>query len=609
MAKNKIKIIITVMSLASLALIAFQVYWIGYTARSNREVFDANVREGLQQVVRRLEKQELHYLTQTKTAQEQRRRELLAISSQKAQWQKKLQEQKYLAQKQQTLAKQQQKKTKKLQPSEDNYTATMPSDMHINDPFAMLNKSLPLNEISIQFNIENPTLDEAEAIFQFNEFVGRQLRAMEGFYIDSSQVPAPSKNNKKNTFKPKKLALAKTQEKIKTPVPLKIDKLAQKSEIMKDVFSEYLLKERPLNQRISHAGLDSMLHSEMASRGIKIPIEYGIALTADTAKLLYLSQATMSPIRQQVLKNQGFKASLFPNDLLGGAGQLMVYFPDRQSFIRQSVWLNVLGSIAMISIVLGCFYVAVNTILKQKKLADIKNDFINNMTHEFKTPISTISLACQALTDGQLQQNSNLQQRYLGIIRDENQRLGTQVEKVLQTALLDRGHVKMKLTQIDINSLITNAIASIAPQVELKGGQIVSSLQAENAYILGDAHHLSNVVFNLIDNAIKYSCEAPKVQISTETLGTELLLRCQDNGIGIAPENHKTVFEKFYRVPTGNLHDVKGFGLGLSYVKKIVEEHHGRVSLSSMPGQGATFSVYLPLVLAQNPQENQTQHA
>lgn len=561
--------------MASLALVVFQIYWIGYTARSNNEVFGANVREAMQQVVRKLEKQELVYLTQIKTAEDTKRRELLAISSQQNQMVKK--------------QKAQSPRARKKNTEEYEYASTVaPSDMLNLNAFQILNRALPIDEISIQLNVENPSFEEAEAIYRFNEFVGRQLQSLEGFQIDSSAF-VPKKKRPKPTRKPASYAQKATK-----PSNPKIDKLAQKSEIMKDVFSEYLLKERPIGERINRIGLDSMLHAEILARGIDIPMEYGIALKHDTSSLHYLSNPKISLDHQKLIKNQGFKASLFPNDMFSSDNQLYVYFPDRKDFIRKSIWMNILGSVAMISIVLGCFYVAVNTILKQKKLADIKNDFINNMTHEFKTPISTISLACEVLGDRELQHNQGVLSRYLGIIKDENHRLGNQVEKVLQTALLDRGNVKMNLSTLNINDIISKAVDNIAPQIELKGGSISYQPHAHNSLVVADAVHLSNVIFNLIDNAVKYAKEKPEVTITTENIDGEIKITCADKGLGIAPEHLKNVFEKFYRVPTGNLHDVKGFGLGLSYVKKIVEEQKGRVMVQSRLGEGSEFSIILP---------------
>ena len=182
----------------------------------------------------------------------------------------------------------------------------------------------------------------------------------------------------------------------------------------------------------------------------------------------------------------------------------------------------------------------------------------------------------------------------MGIINDENRRLGTQVEKVLQTALMDKGDVKMKLATLDIHDLLNNVVENISPQVDLKHGKIELLLNAGNSQIQADSVHITNIIFNLLDNAIKYSKNNPEIKVESENAENGILIRVVDNGIGLSSDVLKNIFEKFYRVPTGNLHDVKGFGLGLSYVKKMVEEHHGTIKVKSKLGEGSTFELYLP---------------
>jgi len=253
------------------------------------------------------------------------------------------------------------------------------------------------------------------------------------------------------------------------------------------------------------------------------------------------------------------------------------------------------GSGVLILVVMACFYMAVTTILRQKKLSDIKNDFINNMTHEFKTPISTIALAAEmAQENSASQETSPRLSRYLGIIREENKRLGTHVEKVLQMALLDKGEVKLKKTFVNITDLVTNALNSQSVQIENQSGEVDLEFEAENETVLGDEVHLSNVLNNLIDNAIKYSPEKLHLTIKTINVNNGVELSISDTGIGMNKEQLHRIFDTFYRVPTGNVHDVKGFGLGLSYVRTMVESHEGTVKVESKPGEGSTFTIWLP---------------
>jgi two-component system phosphate regulon sensor histidine kinase PhoR len=278
-----------------------------------------------------------------------------------------------------------------------------------------------------------------------------------------------------------------------------------------------------------------------------------------------------------------------------GQNSLFVYFPDQERHIMSGMGVMFGGSGVLILVVMACFYMAVTTILRQKKLSDIKNDFINNMTHEFKTPISTIALAADMAQEnsGNLETSPRLS-RYLGIIREENKRLGTHVEKVLQMAMLDKGEVKLKKTLVNMTDMITNALNSQSVQIENQNGEVELEFEAENETVSGDEVHLSNVLNNLIDNAIKYSPAKLHLTIKTVNVNNGVELSVSDKGIGMSKEQLHRIFDTFYRVPTGNVHDVKGFGLGLSYVKTMVESHEGTVKVESKPGEGSTFTIWLP---------------
>lgn len=256
--------------------------------------------------------------------------------------------------------------------------------------------------------------------------------------------------------------------------------------------------------------------------------------------------------------------------------------------------LSFLGSALLLMIMIGCFYIAVNTILKQKKLAEVKNDFINNMTHEFKTPISTISLATQLIQEESAIAKNETILRYLGIIKEENIRLGNQVERVLQTAQMEKEEIILKKKELDIHSLIQHVADNINPIIHTNQGTLILNLDASPSLLLLDEVHISNVIHNLLDNAIKYSPNQLHVEIQTESQEGQFVIKIKDQGIGMEKSVLESVFEPFYRVPTGNIHNVKGFGLGLSYVKKIVDAHGGKVKVESTLGAGSTFIISLP---------------
>ena len=243
------------------------------------------------------------------------------------------------------------------------------------------------------------------------------------------------------------------------------------------------------------------------------------------------------------------------------------------------------------------FYYAVSTLFKQKKLSDIKNDFINNMTHELKTPISTVSLATEIMIDSTITKSQDQTTHYMRIIKEENERLGLLVENILQTAVLDKGQLKLRLQEVDVHEVIGRAISNIRLQVEKQEGKIVIDKNATQSILYADKIHLTNIIYNLVDNALKYSKEKPYIKISTENNNEGIAISISDSGIGISSDHQKKIFETFYRVPTGNIHNVKGFGLGLSYVKAIVEKHHGTVSVESEQGKGSTFKIHIPFSL------------
>jgi two-component system phosphate regulon sensor histidine kinase PhoR len=245
---------------------------------------------------------------------------------------------------------------------------------------------------------------------------------------------------------------------------------------------------------------------------------------------------------------------------------------------------------------IGCFYFAVLTIIRQKKLALVKNDFINNMTHEFKTPITSISLATQLLQEELKPGKNESMLRYLGIIKDENTRLGQQVERVLQTAQMEKEEISLKLKKMDIGALIQQVAEINGPLIDSVSGTLKLRLENLPSTMEMDEVHISNVLNNLIDNAVKYSPSNPRVEIEARTQDHGIAIQVKDQGLGMPKEALHSIFDAFYRIPTGNVHNVKGFGLGLSYVKKIVEAHGGKVHVKSKLGEGSTFEIYLPYV-------------
>ena len=276
---------------------------------------------------------------------------------------------------------------------------------------------------------------------------------------------------------------------------------------------------------------------------------------------------------------------------------LVVVIPNIKNLVYKSLQWRIATSIAFTIIILAAFYLTVRTMLRQKKLAKIKNDFINNMTHEFKTPIATISLAVDAMRNEKVIDDREKMGYFSSIIKEENQRMNRQVETILKASQLEKQEVELILKPVHVHEVIKDVVDNFALQLEDRKGKVEMALHAQNDTIEADEVHLSNLVNNLVDNALKYSKEntAPVVKLTTQSNGKKFSLKIEDNGIGMNRDTLKKIFERFYRAHTGNIHNVKGFGLGLSYVKTMVEAHDGDIKAESILGKGSTFTVDLPL--------------
>jgi len=347
---------------------------------------------------------------------------------------------------------------------------------------------------------------------------------------------------------------------------------------------------KEISERVNFEELDGILSTVFVNNGVQLPFYYSIV--DKQGKIIYKCHKN---IHQDIenTENNVYTQRFFPFEDSSKPAYLQVIFPTKQNFILNSMNL-LLSSIALVSLILGIFIVAIIIIFRQKQLNNMKNDFVNNMTHEFKTPISTISLASQMLQDPGVGKTPESLRQISNVIRDETKRLSLQVEKVLQMAIFEKDKSTLKLNEIRINSLITDIIGNFSLKVTSKGGKIFSKLEAVNDAALIDEVHFTNVIFNLMDNALKY-CDKPLLMnIETWNEKDNLLISIEDNGIGIHKDDRKQIFEKFFRVSTGNLHNVKGFGLGLAYVKKIVTEHKGTIKVESELNIGTKFTITIP---------------
>lgn len=355
---------------------------------------------------------------------------------------------------------------------------------------------------------------------------------------------------------------------------------------------EIQLESRTLKERIDSAFLAEGMASTFEGLGIDLEYKYAIRSANQGQDKFILASPDYNPSRKKE-----YYSLLFPYDFDGQQpNYLYVYFPKRSGYLLRATGFTIIPTIILTSLLIAIFAYAIMIILRQKKLSMIKNDFINNMTHELKTPISTISLASQMLEDGSITNTPKTIEHISRVINQESKRLSFQVEKVLQMAVFNEGRLKLKFKEFDVNHTLHTVVNNFELRIKNKNGILHSEFAAVDPVVKGDEVHLTNVVFNLLDNAVKYSNGEPEITVSTFNKNDHIVIAVKDNGIGIAKEYHDQIFDRFYRVPTGNVHDVKGFGLGLSYVKKIVDLHNGKIKVDSAVNKGTKFSILLPKI-------------
>lgn len=630
---NKFRILVGLMILAMIGLITFQWYWIETGIKSKKEQFDRNVMEAMQTTIRKIERQEVIFLAKQhlKIQEEEKRLRALAENKPKVTRTK--------------IAKNNPRKQTEINKPNDRINTLQPDSLmyaggggstiflpqggdytiRVNiqpDGYQTELSLMPeqglqrirkqLRRQQLQYEELNPRMQQqlinqqriedffnqfdAQVLSMQNEInrmfpapmydFGRQPYFTVSYTTDRKSTPAdrPTQNKEIPT---KKQEMGTFTEKA-TSIKDKFQKTKDKADLVKDVFADFMRGERNIFERLNQTMLDTLLRAELVNRGITIPFEYGVK---NNDKMLFTSYAVNY---DPSLLDKAYNIRLFPNDAQPQNQYLYVYFTDKDDFVMSNMWSVFGSSFLLILMVGGIFYTSMATIMRQKKLSVIKNDFINNMTHEFKTPISTISLAIQVLKDKSIVKNEEKSDRYLGIIQNENRRLGTQVEKVLQMAQLDKGNVKLNFTEVNVHEVIEQVLANIGVQIEQKNGLVDLEIDAENAQVWADEVHLTNIIYNLLDNANKYSPESPQITIKTANTAEGLSIQIQDQGIGMSKEQTSKIFDKFYRIPTGNVHDVKGFGLGLSYVKKMVDWHNGTINVTSKLNEGTTFEIILP---------------
>jgi len=341
----------------------------------------------------------------------------------------------------------------------------------------------------------------------------------------------------------------------------------------------------------NYSELDSLIAEELVLNGIDMDPYVGI-YDESQGSFLYSTDAS----KESRLEQSPYRYNFTPIGVVSASQFFIILdFPDRQLFLQSNTKIYLYMTIFLMIVIAAMFIISLRATAAQRRLDMMKTEFIGNMTHEIKTPISTIGLACEMLRDDSVQQDINMRNNFLGIISDENNRMRVLVETILQSAKMSNKDFAIHPKEININTIVESVLQSFSLSIKGRRGEIETHLEANPDTLEADELHITNLIYNLVDNAIKYSNGAPKIIVSTSRDDKHIILSVQDHGIGIAKENQKRVFEKFYRVSTGNVHNVKGFGIGLNYVAQVVRLHHGHITLDSEPNQGSTFTITLPI--------------
>lgn len=406
---------------------------------------------------------------------------------------------------------------------------------------------------------------------------------------DKKLIPNFSSNRKTEVFNGNNVDNPQTS--INPKPDLKIEKSGT-LDILKNVQFEIAYKDiasaLPIEQRITIQELKKKLENEMSEYGLKTGIEFAI-----------FSNGKITSIKSGNFifdKNKTYSVPVYVDSDGNNKYQLLATFPCKTNYLFSDLMAISILSIIFTLIIIIAYASAINQLIKQRLISEIKTDFINNMTHEFKTPIATINLALDAIKNPKVIDNKEMVSKYLQMIRDENKRMHAQVENVLRISKLEKKELDIDKESLELNDVIEDAIEHVQLILEDKNGTIKTDLSAKrNTCLLNDTH-FTNVIVNILDNAIKYSSENPIIEVSTENVKDVIIIKIKDNGIGMTKTAQKRIFEKFYREHTGDLHNVKGHGLGLSYVKRIVDDHNGQIFVESEKGIGSTFIIKIPLI-------------
>lgn len=595
------------MAVALLGVVAMQYFYLQQSFYQKSLLFDESVKAALNTVASKAEKREVleHSEAIQKRNQEQYQRE--KNLSERVRLQEEIEFSRNLLL----------KKQREFRDLQENLFASYPHAVYINNSFFETYINNPVNNqyVVVDFGRNNQGVFGNMIQDNFIEVKANKLLPLSApkddsvrylLLLDINPQTKQSLNNivslppRTDLFLEQKVKTLERELKLLQANSF-IDTLAilggKSAALIEDFAISYDLTNKPIRERINLNYLEKEMEFELMSRGIFST--FGLEVS-DNSDVIFSLTAKSKDINLRDFDKHNPQAAfysvpLFKEDILQNGATLTLYFPNKQSQLIGSQLGSMVLSIALVLIILGCFAYTIFIILRQKKVSEMKTDFINNMTHEFKTPVATIMIASESLKDPEINGDTKRVERLAGIIYDENVRLGNHIERVLNIAKIEKENLNLVYESLNINDLVEGVAESMSLQFQKHGAELILDLQAIPDEIMGDELHLSNVVFNLVDNALKYGKENPFVKLSTHTIPGHIVITVEDNGIGMSKDQQTRIFEQFYRIHTGNLHDVKGFGLGLSYVSDIVKRMKGKITVKSEKNKGSTFEVVLPV--------------
>lgn len=596
------------MSLALIGVLAMQFYFLRDSYRQKSQLFDESVNAAITAVAGKLERREVVDFAKVqqernieKSKQEQAKQRLLA---EQLEIQYRIEE---LKNKQHTVF-------SNFKEQEDQLRALYPNVIEIKNSFYETYIKRPEYQKYIKFSVSNELTDDnlVQAFIMLNASkVDDQISGKD----DSTRFVIPLMDplvNQQTKFRVATLPPRENAKLTKTISDLekRLDVLnrknswsgfnvydsvamlgGKKADYIEDVAIGMELAKRPLKDRLNVIIVQELIKDELAQRDIKAPFNIEIWSTNNILLNNILNEATLNT----PTNTTKYSTALFKGDIGAAPGKLTIYFPNKKAIIADNMGYLLLPMLALLFLLVGCFAYTLIIIFRQKKVSEMKTDFINNMTHEFKTPVATIMIASESLKDPDINADHKRVQKLANIIYDENVRLGNHIERVLDLARLEKETLKLDQVEVHINDLVSAVTDSMQLRMQNIGGKFSIDLAATKDIVIGDELHFSNVFYNLLDNAIKYSKGDLHVNINSKNVGDTIVVTIADNGIGMSRDHLQKIFDQFYRIPTGNVHNVKGFGLGLSYVQDILRRLNGKITVRSEKDKGTTFEVILPI--------------